>query len=96
MAGHFKMGSNHTNLFKLKRRIWADKRAFVPLFTVVISVDAFHNGLLSLQEGGETSATTFATRQCDALAVAKSLEKGMSTMRLSDSNAAIRPVCDSR
>lgn len=69
MAGHFKMGSNRTNLFKLKRRIWADKLAFVPRFAVVNSVDAFHNGLLSLKEGGETSAAAFATRQCDALAV---------------------------
>ena len=36
--------------------------------------------LLSLREGGETSATTFATRQCDALTFAKYIEKGVSTM----------------
>ena len=38
----------------------------------------------------------FATRQGYALTVAKSIEKGVSTMCLSDSNAAIdqEPTCD--
>lgn len=36
-----------------------------------------------------TSAAAFATRQCDALTLARSIEKGVSAMCLSDSNAAI-------
>jgi hypothetical protein len=49
-----------------------------------------------LKEGGETSAAVFATRQGYALTVAKSIEKGVSAKCLPDSNAAIRPLGDSR
>jgi hypothetical protein len=42
-----------------------------------------------VKEGGVTSTADFATRQCDALTVARSLEKGVSAMWLSDSNADI-------
>ena len=86
------MGPNRPNLLQLERRFWADKFAFVPRFAVCARADNFPDGLLSLKEGGETSAAEFATRQCYALTGAKSIEKGVSTMCLSDSNAA----CDSR
>jgi hypothetical protein len=89
-------GPNRPNLFQLKRRFWADKLAFVPRFAVCARADHYHDGLLSLKEGGGTSVDPFATRQCDALTLARSIEEGVSAKCLSDSNAVIRPLCDSR
>jgi hypothetical protein len=74
----------------------ADKLAFVPRFAVVNRVDDFRNGLLSLKEGGGTSADPFATRQCDAPTLARSIEEGVSAKYLSDSNAVIRPSAEVR